>query len=140
TSTNAEGAFRFDGFGPFTTDTVSMVLKAMNKRNRDYGIRVELEEPSFPEPSSIRSEGRFTPDLLLADTASRQLVESRARVLGRIDPGSIMLEEAVVTAQAQIPGSKNLNKGGGADQVIPQEVFEDKPKKTLFDLIHEHVD
>lgn len=117
-----------------------MVLKAMNKRNRDYGIRVELEEPSFPEPSSIRSEGRFTPDLLLADTASRQLVESRARVLGRIDPGSIMLEEAVVTAQAQIPGSKNLNKGGGADQVIPQEVFEDKPKKTLFDLIHEHVD
>src|SRR3546814_2690790 len=51
-----------------------------------------------------------------------------------------MLEEAVVTAQAQIPGSRNLNKGGGADQVILQEVFEDTPKKTLFDLLYEHVD
>src|SRR5690606_5143387 len=89
---------------------------------------------------SVDWAGRFTPGRLLADTVSRQLVESRARVLGRIDPGSIMLEEAVVTAQTQIPGSKNLNKGGGADQVILQEVFEDTPKKTLFDLIHEHVD
>ncbi|MFB2119379.1 hypothetical protein [Parapedobacter sp. 2B3] len=140
TSTNAEGGFRFDGFGPFATDTVSMVLKALNKRDKDYGIRVELAEPSFPNPSSIRSGRRFIPGMLPADTASRQLMESRARVLGRIDPGSIMLEEAVVTAQAQIPGSKNLNKGGGADQVILQAAFEDTPKKTLFDLIHEHVD
>lgn len=140
TSTNAEGAFRFDGFGPFATDTVGMLLKALNKRNKDYGIRVELEEPSFPGPSSIRPGRRLTPGLLLVDTVSRQLVESRARVLGRIDPGSIMLEEAVVTAQAQIPGSKNLNKGGGADQVILQESFEDTPKKTLFNLIYEHVD
>ncbi len=140
TAANAEGAFRFDGFGPFITDTVSMVLKALNKRNRDYGIRVEPDEPTFPDPLAINRSGGFTPGLLLADTVSRRLVESRARVLGRIDPGSIMLEEAVVTAQAQIPGSKNLNKGGGADQVIPQEVFEDTPKKTLFDLIHEQVD
>lgn len=140
TSANADGAFRFDGFGPFVTDTVSMVLKALNRRNRDYGIRVELDESTFPDPPAVGWGHGFTPGLLLADTVSRRLVESRARVLGRIDPGSIMLEEAVVTAQAQILGSKNLNKGGGADQVIPQEVFEDTPKKTLFDLIHEHVD
>ncbi|GGG84005.1 hypothetical protein GCM10007415_16440 [Parapedobacter pyrenivorans] len=140
TSANTAGAFRFDGFGPFITDTVSMVLKALNKRNWDYGIRVELDEPSFPALSAIGWGRVFTPGLLLADTVSRRLVESRARVLGRIDPGSIMLEEAVVTAQAQIPGSKNLNKGGGADQVIPQKLFEDTPKKTLFDLIHEQVD
>src|SRR5690606_20476439 len=140
TSTNAEGGFRFDGFDPFETDTVSMVLKALNKRDKDYGIRVELAEPSFPDPLSVNRGDRFTPDRLVADTVSRQLLESRARVLGRIDPGSIMLEEAVVTAQAQIPGSKNLNKGGGADQVILQEAFEDTPKETLFDLLYGHVD
>src|SRR5690606_7835888 len=53
TSTNAEGGFRFDGFDPFETDTVSMVLKALNKRDKDYGIRVELAEPSFPDPLSV---------------------------------------------------------------------------------------
>src|SRR3546814_11517075 len=98
-----------------------MVLKALNKHNKDYGIRVELEEVPFPDPSVINRIGNFTPGLLLADTVSRQLVESRVRVLGRIDPGSIMLEEAVVTAQAQIPGSRNLNKGGAIGRASCRE-------------------
>ena len=140
TVTNADGGFLFSDFQPFATDSMLMVLKALNRRDRAHGIRIELEEQSFPGMGSLRSTSDFTAGRMLVDTSAQRLVEMRTRMLGLANPGSIMLDEAVVTAQARVPGSRNLNPGGGADQVILRDAFENTPKKTLLDLLYEHVD
>ena len=140
TVTNTAGDFLFVDFQPFATDSMMVVLKALNRRDRAHGIRIELEEQSFPGMGSLQTAPGFTTGHMLIDTSTQRLAKVRSRMLGLANPGSVMLEEAVVTAQARVLGSKNLNPGGGADQVILRDVFVNTPNKTLLDLLYEHVD
>lgn len=137
TLTNSNGNFVFKNFPIFSTDSVKAVIKALNKRNKAFGIGVEVDEKNYPpfEAGATSFESRN----ILFDTVSKKFVDRRSLVLEQMRRDGRMLEEVIVTAKAKIPGSKNLNEDGGADQTIPLSVLENMPKKTLFDVLTEKV-
>ncbi|MFT4094399.1 MAG: Plug domain-containing protein [Niabella sp.] len=135
TTTNRNGIFTFSGFPLFVTDTVSTMIKAVNKNNKSFGVGINVFDKNYapiPAPREMYDENS-----IVFDTAAKRSIDMRARLLEQIRRDGRMLEEVVVTAKARIPGSQNLNDG--ADQTISQAVLEKTPKKTLLDVLKEKV-
>lgn len=137
TVTNKEGAFQFRNFPYFTTDSVSMVIKVLNKRGKEFGVGVQIETPSYPE---YNGEQLFSPERnILLDSAARQLVDRHVKITEAMKRDGHYLEEVIVKTRLKIPGSKNLNKNGGADQTITVTQLEKNPKETLLNVLEKKV-
>ncbi|ULT40231.1 hypothetical protein KRR40_36245 [Niabella defluvii] len=108
------------------TDSVSTLIKAVNKRDKSFGVGVEVfnkEYAEMPQPETI-----FDPGSILFDTAAKRAIDRRSAVMEQLRRDGRYLEEVIVTAKARVPGSKNLNEDGGSDQTITQSVLEQRPK------------
>lgn len=137
TLTDQHGHFYFRDFPLFLTDSVSTVIQAVNKREKSFGIGVEVmnkEYPVIPEP-----ETQFDIKSFLFDTTAKSAIDRRSAVMEQLKRDGRYLEEVIVTAKARIPGSKNLNDDGGSDQTITQSVLEKTPKENLLTLLGKQV-
>lgn len=106
TVTNKEGAFKFRNFPYFTEDSVNMVIKALNKREKEFGLGVEIETPSYPEH---HGEQLFLRErTILLDTAARQLVDKHIKMREAMKRDGHYLEEVIVKTRLKILGSKNF--------------------------------
>lgn len=137
TLTDNEGRFHFRNFPLFITDSVSTLIKAVNKRDKSFGIGVEVfnkEYPGIPVPEAI-----FDPGSILFDTAAKRAIDRRSAIMEQLRRDGRYLEEVIVTAKARIPGSKNLNEDGGSDQTITQSVLEQTPKDDLLTVLSKQI-
>lgn len=137
TLTNKEGVFTFTGFPYFTNDSVSMVISARNKKGKAFNIGVELKEPHYPDYTG--SQTLFEQQNILLDTATAAFINKQAAIINLIKKNGEYLDEVVVKANLKISGSKNLNKDGGADQVIYEKTLQKTPKATLLDVLLKEV-
>ncbi|HTG56572.1 MAG TPA: hypothetical protein VL943_09910, partial [Niabella sp.] len=137
TLTDSEGRFYLRNFPLFMTDSVSTLIKAVNKRDKSFGIGVEVSNKKYP---GIReSEAIFDAGSILFDTAAKRAIDRRSAVMEQLRRDGRYLEEVIVTAKARIPGSKNLNEDGGADQTITQSVLEQTPKDDLLTVLSKQI-
>lgn len=137
TLTDSEGRFYLRNFPLFMTDSVSTLIKAVNKREKSFGIGVEVfnkEYPAIPEPEAVFDDGS-----ILFDTAARRTIDRRSAVMEQLRRDGRYMEEVIVTAKARIAGSKNLNEDGGADQTITQSVLEQTPKDDLLTVLSKQI-
>ena len=137
TLTNKEGTFQFRNFPYFISDSVSMVLKVLNKRGKEFGVGVEIDTPNYPQYSGKQL---FLPEkTILLDTVARQLVDRHIKIREALKRDGHYLEEVIVKTRRKIPGSKNLNENGGADQTVSNELLEKTPKETLLNVLEKSV-
>lgn len=137
TTTSETGQFTFNKFPVFETDSISMVIKAVNRRGKSFNVGIDLDEPVYPLYAGnirlARGAAMLTDSAVKAYTAHQQeLIESFKR-------DGTYLEEVVVTARARISGSKNLNADGGSDQVINEATLDKTPKQNLVDVLRQQV-
>lgn len=133
TVTNKDGTFTFKQFPLFYTDSVSTLIKAVNKREKSFGIGVDVfgqDYPPVPEPVLV-----YDPNSIVFDTLLKKSIDRKALIMDQLKRDGRYLEEVVVTVKARIPGSKNLNEDGGADQTITQAVLEKTPKTDLLTIL-----
>ncbi|WP_018628236.1 hypothetical protein [Niabella aurantiaca] len=138
TITNNKGIFTFDRFPYFSKDSVSLVIEAFNRKGRAFNIGIDLHEPEFP-PYTGSGTAAFEHQNILLDTATAQFVRRQMAIRNLIKKHGEYLDEVVVKTTAAIPGSKNLNKNGGADQVIYEKTLDKMPKETLLSVLYKQV-
>ncbi|MGC4234437.1 MAG: hypothetical protein QM594_15765 [Niabella sp.] len=137
TVTNKEGVFIFKDFPLFYTDSVSTLISAVNKREKSFGIGVEVFNKTYPpvhEPVVV-----YDPNSIVFDTALKKSLDRRTLIMEQLKRDGRYLEEVVVTAKARVPGSKNLNEDGGSDQTITQAVLEKTPKADLLTILGKQI-
>ncbi|MBO9592074.1 MAG: hypothetical protein J7599_04135 [Niabella sp.] len=137
TVTNQNGVFTLEHFPYFTNDSVSMVIKGLNKKGKAFNIGLEVNEPVYPAYTGGASA--FEHQNILLDTATARFVNKQVAIRKLIKKNGEYLDEVVVKTNAGITGSKNLNKNGGADQVINEKVIGKTPKATLLDVLYKQV-
>jgi len=137
TTTNDKGIFTLAHFPYFYNDSVSLVIQGFNKKGRAFNIGIEVNEPAFP----LYTEAQSTVEHqnILLDTATARFVNKQMDLRQLIQKNGEYLDEVVVKTTASVPGSKNLNKNGGADQVINQKMLDKTPKQTLLDVLYKQV-
>ncbi|MGC4232904.1 MAG: hypothetical protein QM594_07985 [Niabella sp.] len=135
TVTDKNGQFLFKEFPVFTNDSISTLIRAANKKDRSFGIGVEVFEKEYPAMPQVAAA--YNPNSIVFDTAAKGIIDRRSAVMEQLKRDGHFMEEVTVTAQARIQGSKNLNEDGGADQKITQTVLDQTPKASLFDLLTE---
>ncbi|MEX6689609.1 hypothetical protein QTN47_19045 [Danxiaibacter flavus] len=133
TVTNDEGVFTFANFPEFTKDSVSLVIRALNKKGKAFNVGIDLEPPTYPLYSSEKIA--FSGDNILFDTIAKQYINTRTKMVEQMKAEGNFLQEVVVTAKARIPGSKNLNENGGSDETITEKMLDKTPKETLLDVL-----
>ena len=137
TLTDANGAFTFNRFDFYETDSISMLIKASNKKGKSFNVGVEVEPPVYP---AVNTTTRlYNTDGMLTDTLAQQYVARHQQVVADLKKEGIVLQEVVVTSRMRIPKSKNLNEDGGADQVINEETLNKTPKESLLDILKTQV-
>lgn len=136
TITRADGTFAFSRFDFFETDSISLLLKAVNKKGKSFNVGIELDEPSYPAVPVLNRLA--TTDHLLTDTIAQQYIQQH-QLIADLKKQDIVLEEVIVTSKLRIQGSKNLNEDGGADQVINEEILNKTPKESLLNILKTQV-
>ncbi len=133
TVTDQEGRFYLGNFPAFVTDSLSTLIKAVNKNDKSFGLGVEVfgrEYPKVQEPEIV-----YDANSILFDTVTTKAINRRSAAMEQLRRDGRYLEEVIVTAKARIPGSKNLNEDGGADYTITQAVLEQRPKDDLLTVL-----
>lgn len=133
TVTNASGEFTFTHLPLYETDSVSMLLQALNRKGKSFNVGISLKEPIYPAVTS--DPGLYSNGSILTDTLARDYITRHEKIRTQLVKDGIMLEEVVLKSKSRIPGSKNLNEDGGADQVINEEVLNKTPKETLLTIL-----
>lgn len=137
TVTNANGGFSFSRFPVYETDSISMMIQALNKKGRMFNVGVELSEPRFPAVNTQQTT--YTTESILVDTVTRDYINRQQKIRTDLIKDGIVLEEVIVKSKRRIQGSKNLNEDGGADQVIDEEALRKTPKEPLLKILQAQV-
>lgn len=137
TITNEQGHFLFQDFPIFDTDSISMVIKAVNKRGKAFNVGIELDEPAYPAYNG-KTPLAGSIAIMMDSSVKGYTTRQRELVTGFKKDG-LYLEEVVVTGRARIAGSKNLNADGGSDQLINESTLEKTPKETLVEVLQRQV-
>ncbi|MFT3701798.1 MAG: hypothetical protein QM802_05495 [Agriterribacter sp.] len=137
TTTNEKGAFTFDHFPLYETDSISLVLKALNRKGKAFNVGINLVEPDYPAYNGKAPQSSIPG--LLKDTAVRKYIAAQDSLIMQMKKDGTFLKEVVIKGRTTIPGSKNLNKDGGADQVIDENTLEKTPKESLLDVLQKQV-
>jgi hypothetical protein len=137
TVANTNGNFVFNRFGFYETDSMSILIKAVNKNGKAFNVGVEINDPVYPELNrTARLAGAGE---MLVDTVARQYAAREGMNRAAMKKNGIVLEEVILQSKKRIPGSKNLNEDGGADQVINEETLNKTPKQSLLDILQQQV-
>lgn len=137
TITNASGGFVFNRFVFYENDSVRMLIKALNKKGKAFNVGIELNQPVYPEVNTVtRLAGA---NEILIDTIAREHIAKQKTIREELKKDGVLLQEVIVTAKYRVPGSKNLNEDGGADQTITEETLNQTPKKNLLQVLQERV-
>ncbi len=137
TTTNTAGTFTFKQFPYFFKDSVGMVLRALNKRNKAFNVGIIINPKTYPPYT--KGAPWYWQDNLLFDTASRSYIANQEFLRQQIKKDGHFLEEVVIRAQRKIQGSKNLNEDGGSDQVITEKILEATPKENLLYVLSRQI-
>jgi hypothetical protein len=137
TVTNNLGVFTFRNVPP--SDTAVYFIQARNKKNKSFNVGIEMDE--FQPPAFATSDRRSVPWYVNIDTAKYGSVNKLVQLKKqqeKITSGNV-LKEVVIKGKKIIKGSKNLNGPGEADIIIDEQEMEKAGRKTLRDLMEEHV-
>lgn len=137
TITNDKGAFNFTHFPLYETDSISMVFRALNRRGKAFNVGITLDEPDYP-PYTGKAFALPLFNVLL-DTTAKKYIAAQDSLVTQMKKDGTYLKEVIIKGKATIPGSKNLNEGGGADQVIGESVLAKTPKESLLDVLQKQV-
>ena len=138
TETDKNGNFTFKGFPSFVTENVNMLIKALNKKGRPFGVNVEVDLPVFPGFNTT-GQPALKEDIMY-DAKATHYVQQQAKLYNRLMKNEKgYLPEVIVNSRIKIKGSKNLNADGGADQIITPKILETKPKDNLLDVLTKKV-
>jgi hypothetical protein len=133
TTTDKSGKFALQSFPTFLTDTVTMLLRARNKKSKTFGLGINLDNPIFPSPSMRSHYMNFS--IIHNDSISARYLREQVKITYKEKEGKGYLPEVIVNAKLKIKGSKNLNMDGGSDQTISAKTLETMPKLTLLDVL-----
>lgn len=137
TLTDENGRFVFTDFPVFETDSISMVIKALNKRGKSFNVGIDLDEPDYP--SLPRKTMLAEAANINTDSTARLAIDRQQELIEQFKKDGTYLKEVVVTAKAKIQGSKNLNSDGGSDQTINESTLNKTAKLSLLDVLQQQV-
>lgn len=137
TTTTDKGTFTFSNFPLYETDSISMVFRALNRRGKAFNVGIELDEPDYPTYNN-KLFATTTIDVV-KDTAIKKYMVAQENIVEQMKKDGTYLKEVIIKGRSAIPGSRNLNKDGGANQVINEATLEKTPKKSLLDVLQEQV-
>lgn len=135
TTANTNGSFTFSHFTFYETDSINMVIKAVNKRGKAFNVGVEINDPVYPP---VNTNTRLY-GMALFDTVAREYVQKQEKINAEFKKGGGLLAEVIVKSKLRIPGSQNLNEDGGADQVVSEETLNKTPKESLRRILEKQV-
>lgn len=127
------GQFVFKDFPTFRSDSVSLLIRAVTKKGKSFGIGVEVDLPDFP---SYDVERETTDDAPVQyNTKLRDYVQQQVKITNELKTQKGYLENVIVRGKIRVKGSRNLNEDGGSDQTIGAKVLEAMPKSTLLEVL-----
>jgi hypothetical protein len=112
-----------------------MLIKFMAKSESALGVGVEVDLPIFPDYHT--SKESYLPESISYDTNAANIVQRRIKLYNSMKKEKGYLQEVIVTTRSKIPGSKNLNSDGGADQVVTGKMMEKMAGKNLLEILQE---
>lgn len=135
-NTDKSGRFVFNNFPPITTDSMSLLIKGLNRKGKSFGIGVEVDLPGFPVYKF--KPARVAIPSIVHDTVAMSYIKQENN-LHKKEFGKEYLQEVIVTARARVKGSKNLNEDGGSDLVINEKILAQMPKESLLDVLRKEL-
>ncbi len=145
TLTNDDGSFFFDELPLF--DTLGFIVQARNRRGKSFNVGVEMKDDfkaavNELTPMPFRNNGYVNPDTSLARIIREQktFIANKRALLEGLDPNTILLGEAVVTAKKSVKNSKNLNGPGESDQMLDEADLLQQSPKNLLQVLYEKID
>ncbi|MFT3677543.1 MAG: hypothetical protein QM781_16750 [Chitinophagaceae bacterium] len=136
--TDEKGRFTFNDFPLFVTDTVGMLIKASNKKGKQFGIGIELDMPRQPgAPASPMPA--FARQDIAYDTAVALQLQQKTNLYRGLRRERGYLPEVIVKSRLRIKGSKNLNEDREADQTITEAMLEKDAKEELLYILNRDV-
>jgi len=138
TLTDNEGRFSFTNFPKI--DTPAFMIQALNKNGKKFNVGVTIDEavpPEFVTPVYPQ----VTPWYVNTDTTLLNFArrDQRAQELQYLPGSGHTLHEVKITAKKIIKDSQNLNEDGSSDQTLNEKDIEKAGKKTVLQLLQEHI-
>ncbi|RZJ80543.1 MAG: hypothetical protein EOO47_07225 [Flavobacterium sp.] len=135
TVANDKGEFVFDQLPMM--DSASFVVQALNTKGKRGTLGIEVNEFVRPAVNIVKPKNVFLEGAV--DSISTVLVKTQNDALNKRYASGNLLKEVTITGKRSIPGSKNLNGPGEADQILTEEDLNKVAKLTLYDLLTKKV-
>lgn len=136
TVTDAKGNFVFDDFPLF--DSSAFVIQARNKKNKSFGVGIEITDYKFPAIKSASAPFLRMSTNINLDTTLRKRV-AQYEPFAEKKYGRSNLLDVTVTTKAKVEGSENLNGAGQYDQAITQNQLQQMGDSTLLQVLYAKV-
>lgn len=137
TISTSNGSFTFDQLPLYETDSISLVFKALNKKGKAFNVGITLDEPDYPVYDGKTFITSNT--TLVMDTTIKKYIANQDSLVVQMKKDGTYLKEVIIKGRSLIPGSKNLNTDGGADQVITENTLAKTAKASLLDVLQAQV-
>lgn len=131
TVANEKGEFVFDQLP--VMDSASFIVQALNTKGRKGTLGIEVDEFKRPAIDVVKRKNIVFDTTF--DCVANILVSTQNEALNKRYASGNLLREVTITGKRVIPGSKNLNGPGEADQTLTEEDLNKVPKLTLYDLL-----
>ncbi|HCN85191.1 MAG TPA: hypothetical protein DIT07_16475, partial [Sphingobacteriaceae bacterium] len=134
TLTRKDGSFTFNDLP--LSDTLSFFIQAKNKNNKSFNVGLEVDE--FKPPVYTSANLRLLPWYVNTDTLLLKYVSTIAEQKQeelKLQKGTNVLSEVVITAKKIIKGSRNLNGAGNADIILDEKDMAHYRNLTLYELL-----
>lgn len=133
TLTNNSGTFVFNHLPAYDTDSISYMIRAVNKNKKNFGVGLTVNSFSGPQPPN-----RFLKELPgRLDTVMNAIITAQRENYKHT--GGIQLREIAISSKKAVSGSRNLNGPGEADQVLAALELSREPKLTLEQFMMKNV-
>lgn len=137
-TTDEKGRFVFNDFPLFNTDTVGMLIKASNRKGKQFGIGIDLDLPQEPGASTSPMPDFARQDIAY-DTAVAAQLQQKANLYRGLRRERGYLPEVIVKSRLRVKGSKSLNGDREADQTITEAMLEKDAKEELLYILNRDV-
>lgn len=134
TLTGDDGRFAFTGISP--VDTPSYAIQARNKKGKDTGVGIEMDE--FNAPVFTSAAFITTPWYVNTDTTTLRVIhteQAKQMMLEKSLTSGNVLRNVVINAKKIVKESKNLNGSGEADLVLDEKDLQAAGNITLQELL-----
>nr|WP_162988685.1 carboxypeptidase-like regulatory domain-containing protein [Pedobacter schmidteae] len=133
TLTDNSGRFEFNHLPAYDTDSISYMIRAVNKNKKTFGVGLTVNAFRAPQPPI-----RFLKELSYRmDTTMNAITAIQKENYKRT--AGIQLREVDINTKKAVSGSRNLNGPGEADQVLTNLELSREPKLTLEQFLMKNV-